>query len=470
MRDLRSIVVIFSTGLLLALTSTCSARSNDIDIQKLNDIRVDENKEVDYFMDLILKDDPDTHLNSINYIKNNWQESYEIMLLEIIYLVQDPTLSARLILLMEQKTNKGFGYDFNKWYRWIWNKDQHITPTYHLFKGRLHKLIDPKFEKYFVDRQASSTIRLDEVRWGGVVQDGIPPLRGPEMITASEADYLQDDNIVFGIAVNGDVRAYPKRILAWHEMFVDEVGGIPVAGVYCTLCGTVILYKTNHNGVQHVMGTSGFLYRSNKLMYDQATQSLWNTLWGEPVMGPLVGKGIKLDYLSVVTTTWGEWKKRHPETKVLSLNTGHRRDYGEGIAYHDYFATDKIMFNVPSLDKRLKNKEEILAIRIPELPLENLAISNKLLLKNPIYEGKIGDVQFVVFTDPTGGNRVYKTRGIHFDTYDSESTAIDSTGEKWTIYEDRLEGANGKVLERIPTHRAFWFGYQAAFPNTKLIK
>ena len=75
---------------------------------------------------------------------------------------------------------------------------------------------------------------------------------------------------MFGLAVNGDVRAYPRRILGWHEMFVDEVGGVPVAGVYCTLCGTMILYKTEVEGVNHELGTSGFLYRSNKLMYDQA--------------------------------------------------------------------------------------------------------------------------------------------------------------------------------------------------------
>ena len=115
------------------------------------------------------------------------------------------------------------------------------------------------------------------MRWGGVKQDGIPPLRQPNMVSAAEADYLQNDNVVFGIAINGDARAYPKRILAWHEMFIDNIGGIDFAGVYCTLCGAVILYKTRHEGIEHKLGTSGFLYRSNKLMYDQDTQSLWNT-------------------------------------------------------------------------------------------------------------------------------------------------------------------------------------------------
>ena len=188
------------------------------------------------------------------------------------------------------------------------------------------------------------------------------------MIPAGEAEYLRDSNVVFGLEVEGDARAYPKRILAWHEMFVDEVGGVPVAGVYCTLCGSMILYETVHDGVAYELGTSGFLYRSNKLMYDRATQSLWNTIWGRPVIGPLADRAIELKRRSVVTTTWGEWKRRHPETTVLSLETGHRRDYSEGAAYREYFATDELMFNVPQLDRRLRNKDEVLALVFSEYP------------------------------------------------------------------------------------------------------
>ena len=96
------------------------------------------------------------------------------------------------------------------------------------------------FAGYFSSDDPKAKIRLDEIRWGGVRQDGIPPLRSPKMINANEAKYLNDDNIVFGLEVNGDSRAYPKRIMAWHEMFVDKVGDTPVAGVYCTLCGSMI--------------------------------------------------------------------------------------------------------------------------------------------------------------------------------------------------------------------------------------
>ncbi len=426
--------------------------------------------EVHYFLDLATTSSKAAQEKILRKIDKNWNTSFEIMALEVMYFGYSSEIGLKIALLLQKKTGQNFGLDFNAWYEYLWNKDPYLHPDYAYFKSQLHKSLDPKFESYFQGRQATSLIRLDEIRWGGVGQDGIPPLRSPTMIPANQASYLEDDHIVFGIEVNGDARAYPKRILAWHEMFVDDVGGIPVTGVYCTLCGTVILYKSEVHGTVHQMGTSGFLYRSNKLMYDQATQSLWSTLEGKPVVGPLVGKGIQMDYLSVVTTTWGEWKKRHPETHVLSLDTGYQRDYGEGIAYQAYFADDNLMFNVPSVNGKLKNKESILAIRLPKYPEQPLAISVKFLQKKPIYQSSIGDQRFVVFTDKTGANRVYDAFNLNFKKFDQNTMAVDANGNTWTIYEDRIENTSGDVRLRIHTFNAFWFGWQAAYPHTKLIK
>jgi len=289
------------------------------------------------------------------------------------------------------------------------------------------------------------------------------------MISIKAADYLDDDNIVFGIEINGDARAYPKRILAWHEMFTDNIGGVEIAGVYCTLCGTVIPFRTNHKGTQYTLGTSGFLYRSNKLMYDKATQSMWSTTRGTPVLGPLVGKGIELEFESVVTTTWGEWRKRHPDTTVLSLTTGHQRDYGEGVAYKEYFSTDRLMFNTPFKDDRLKNKREILALRFAAAPDEQLAIDTEFLDSNHVYENKIGQQAFVVLTDKTGANRVYDPKGLAFKSYDRDSLAVADDGSQWQVEEQWLVAQDGRKLPRLPYHRAFWFGWRAAFPETQLI-
>ncbi|WP_051336167.1 DUF3179 domain-containing protein [Aquimarina latercula] len=424
-----------------------------------------------YFLDFFTSTNPKVHKLAIKHIETNWSESFEILAIESLYFLNHQSTTLKLFNILNKKTRKNYGYDFNKWYQYIWNKKPTYTKEYYSFKAALHKSLDSRFNTYFLNRENLSTIRLDEVRWGGVIQDGIPPLRNPKMISANNARYLNNNDIVFGISVNGDVRAYPKRILAWHEMFTDIVGDTPVAGVYCTLCGTVILYKTEKDGIQYQMGTSGFLYRSNKLMYDQKTQSLWNTLWGKPVIGPLVEKGIELEYLSVVTTTWGAWKKRHPNTTVLSLQTGHKRDYGEGVAYKNYFSTDQLMFSVPKKDKRLKNKQEILAIRLPTETDENIAISSKFLKKNNIYQNQINNKNITVFTDKSGSHRVYFTAKTKFISYNKQSTATDQKGNTWTIYEDRLENNKTKeIAYRLPTHNAFWFGYKAAFPDTKLIK
>lgn len=203
-------------------------------------------------------------------LEAHWRDDLTPMVLEVLHLARDAAVRPRLIRLLEQRTGQRHGGDLDAWYHWLWAREPRQDPGYADFKSALYSLIDPKFRAYFSSRRTAN-VRLDEVRWGGVVQDGIPPLRGPKMIAARDASYLEDDNVVFGLEVAGDVRAYPKRILAWHEMLVDEVGGVPVAGVYCTLCGTMILFETVHDGVAHQLGTSGFLYRANKLMYDQGT-------------------------------------------------------------------------------------------------------------------------------------------------------------------------------------------------------
>lgn len=441
-----------------------------LSFQIVNSQRTSGNEDVDYFLDLIKTTSQAKKDRLFKAIEKNWKPEYTIMAVETMYFGYNSDIGIKMALLLQKKTGQNFQFDFNKWYDYIWNQDPKLLTEYGYFKSQLHKHIDPKFETYFQGHQKTSLIRFDEIRWGGVEQDGIPPLRYPNMIFASQAKYLNDSDIVFGIDVNGDARAYPKRILAWHEMFVDTVGNTPVVGVYCTLCGTVILYKNTVDGKIHDLGTSGFLYRSNKLMYDKATQSLWSTLEGKPVVGPLVNKNIQLDYLSVVTTTWGAWKERHPKTKVLSLNTGHNRDYREGIAYKDYFSDDKLMFNVPFIDKKLKNKASVLAIKLPEYPNKPLAISVDFLKKHPIYETSIMDTNFIVLTDTSGANRVYYTNDLRFKSYDQNNSIKDISGRHWTVFENRLESTSGDILPRINTFNTFWFGWQAAYPNTKLIK
>ncbi len=228
------------------------------------------------------------------------------------------------------------------------------------------------------------------------------------------------------------------------------------------------MYQTEFEGQHYELGTSGFLYRSNKLMYDAKTKSLWSTLQGEPVVGPLVGKGIKLKRHSLVTTTWGEWRQRHPDTTVLPIKTGYERDYSEGAAYKDYFGSQKLMFTVPRDDDRLQNKDQVLALQNES---GQLAISANFLMNHKVYQTKLGDTELVVLTDGSGANRVYQTNGETFFWWNESSAIIDEQDQRWIVTEQQLIAPDGvQSLRRFPAHRAFWFGWHSQYPDTELTK
>ncbi|GEM_PF-184592 len=237
-------------------------------------------------------------------------------------------------------------------------------PGYTAWKGELHaQLLDPRF-KQFLYEGAAATVRVEEVVWGGVKVDGIPALVNPKMAPPEQADYLVDSEPVFGVAINGDARAYPLRILDWHEMANDVVGGKAVALAYCTLCGAGVLYDATVEGKTFQFGSSGFLFRSNKLMYDHETSTLWNQLTGEPVIGKLAMSKLKLKALPVVLTSWGEWKRQHPDTKVLDVNTGYNRPYQVGATYGRYFASPGTMFPVWRQSRALPRKTRVYALQV----------------------------------------------------------------------------------------------------------
>ncbi|MCP4658290.1 MAG: DUF3179 domain-containing protein [bacterium] len=137
----------------------------------------------------------------------------------------------RLVRFLERQTGQRFGGDLRAWRRWYWDRPYRPHPDYALFKAVLYGQVDERMADFFpVD--GKELIRLDEVDWGGVGVNGIPPLDHPKHMAAREADYLKDKHVVFGIEIGGRARAYPKRILAWHEMALDELGGVELAIVY----------------------------------------------------------------------------------------------------------------------------------------------------------------------------------------------------------------------------------------------
>ena len=411
-------------------------------------------------------------------IEAQWRPGYAGMVWDLARLLRPPSPRlmsfVTLLRFLEQQTGQQLGQNLGGWNDWVWAQPYEPHPDYAYLKGQWYSQIDPAFADFF-PRGTASAIRLDEIEWGGVAVNGIPPLEYPERLAAADAGYLADDHVVFGIAMNGEARAYPKRILAWHEMALDRVGGVELTIVYCTLCGTVIPFESMADGRHHRFGTSGMLYRSNKLMFDHGTKSLWNTFEGVPVVGPLVGSGLRLTPHAVVTTTWGEWKARHPATTVLSLDTGHRRNYAEGAAYRAYFSTDALMFQVSRTDPRLNNKEEVVVMRFDDpdsgrrLPL---AITASHLAANRVFHHRFAGRNLVVVTSEAGANRVYDAGDTRFVQPAGAGEVADDAGRVWRVTEAALVLAAdaGVRRARLPAQRAFWFGWYAQFPATELIR
>jgi hypothetical protein len=440
------------------------------------------------FYRTVSRDDGDAS-DALRTIAAGWKHGYTPLLIDLARFLptsrprpapgEDATtfrhpaaiVRARLIRFLERQTGQRFGDDLGRWREWMWALPYDPHPDYATFKGEIYARVDPQMRKFFPAGVAAS-IRLDEIDWGGVRVNEIPPLDHPLTIPAASASYLKGGHIVFGIVINGEARAYPKRILAWHEMARDRIGGVDLTIVYCTLCGTVVPYDSNSGGTVRTFGTSGLLYRSNKLMFDKESMSLWSALDGAPVVGSLAGSGLRLRPHPVVTTTWEEWRAEHPNSTVLSLETGHERDYTEGVAYRDYFATDRLMFRVPRTDSRLKNKDEVLAIRLPGAgrDVQPLAIAVAFLERNPVFHTPMGAYRLVVVTTPGGANRVYEAGDVTFVRLLDGRKLEDRNGRFWRVDEAGLTLDSGETrLARVPAHRAFWFAWYAQFPETMLI-
>jgi hypothetical protein len=374
----------------------------------------------------------------------------------------------RLDWLLTKLTGKDFGNNWIAWSQWLTSQPKvELPPQFLEWKAALFSAaVDPAFGQ-FLYAGMPLRIRIEEIAWGGVKKDGIPALDNPRLIAANEAGYLSEKDLVFGVEINGDARAYPLRIMDWHEMLNDVIGGQPVSLAYCTLCRSGILFDTRTGDRTFTFGSSGLLYRSNKLMYDRETESLWMTIPGEPAGGKLATSGIKLKKLPLVVTTWGDWRGRHPATRVLSPDTGHKRDYSPGAAYGPYFASPDLMFPVPNLDARLKPKEEIFAL---EINGQSKAYALKKLRQTPILHDTLGDVNLVLVTnEKTSAVRAYSAGMRRFSRRDG--LLISDDGQEWEIAEDALHNRRtNERLPRLPGHLAYWFGWASFHPRTSLLK
>ncbi|MYD65175.1 MAG: DUF3179 domain-containing protein [Chloroflexi bacterium] len=373
------------------------------------------------------------------------------------------------------------------WFEWYAGTDLEPPPGFTAWKGQLMSRIDPLFEG-FLYPDAPATIRVEEVVWGGVRVDGIPSLDNPRRLSPEEATYLDPNEPVFGIALNGEAMAYPVRIMDWHELSNDVVGGVPVSLAYCTLCGAAIAFDGRApDGNTYVFGTSGLLYRTNKLMYDRTTRSLWNQFTGRPVIGSLAADpdAVQLDLLPVVTTSWRDWLEQHPETEVLDVRTGHDRVYEVfGQPYGDYFRTEEIRFPAFQRSDELHPKARVYGLRLGGIrkawvidDLVQEQVLNDEFAGSPIVlvaQRGLADVEDILVRIPWpnydyGGEVRSFERGRNtFSPGADPDTVLDEDGAEWTVTEEALVGPDGERLDRVNGHIAFWLGWFLFFPEAEL--
>lgn len=207
---------------------------------------------------------------------------------------------------------------------------------------------------------------------GGPGKDGIPALENPNFGLVQDNNYLQPEDLVLGIKRGDDIRAYPHKILDWHEIVNDRLGDLSLAVTYCPLTGTASAWNRVLDGVETTFGVSGLLYNTNLMPFDRETDSYWSQMRFDCVYGDKRGK--MAEVFQMVETTWQTWANMYPDTRVLTTETGFNRNYFT-YPYGDYRTNDnRLIFPVEFDDQRLGRKERVHAVIVGDVakvyPLE----------------------------------------------------------------------------------------------------
>jgi hypothetical protein len=322
----------------------------------------------------------------------------------------------------------------------------------------------------------------------GQVPDGIPALDSPQFVSVAEADaYLENDEAVVVLNIDGDVRAYPAQILIWHEIVNDVVGGIPVAVTYCPLCNSAVTYERTVQGEVTTFGTSGLLFNSALVMYDRLTESLWTHYNGEAIAGAV--SGVRLEPIPSPLLGWAEFRETFPDGLVLDRDrTGHSRSYGSNpYANYDNPTGFPFLFR-GELDEQIGAQRRVTGVSIEGVAtawtLE--AISDGTAQAT---SGSVGDQAVVIFwkagqataleSGEIAGGRDVGSVGVFVPEADGQALTFaaqgqvfidDQTGSTWNIFGEAVGGPLvGTELVQIPHLDTFWFAWFSYNPGTELI-
>jgi hypothetical protein len=328
-------------------------------------------------------------------------------------------------------------------------------------------------------------IDLNELRSGGPPPDGIPSIDEPKFLTPSEVDFLEENEPVLALDIDGDVRAYPVQILTWHEIVNDTVGGVPVSVTYCPLCNSAVAYDRRVDDQVVEFGTSGMLWNSALVMYDRQTETLWSHFTGEGIVGELTGS--QLETFPVATVPWGVWRDANPDGLVLSRDTGFDRSYGRNpYPGYDDVNNQPFLFD-GEVDGQYTAMTRIVGIEANEAAL---GVPLFVLQEEQVVTAEIGGTEIVVLWQSgtasaldagnvAGGDDIGAT-GVFIPVVDGQDLTLtpteggfidDQTGSTWNILGTAVDGElEGLQLESLTHVDTFWFAWSAFQPDTAIVE
>jgi hypothetical protein len=336
-----------------------------------------------------------------------------------------------------------------------------------------------------VDGAPEPLVDLDEIRSGGPPPDGIPSIDDPKFIGVDAVNFLEENEPVLAVDIDGDVRAYPVQILMWHEIVNDTVGGVPVAVTYCPLCNSAVAYDRRVDGQVLEFGTSGLLWNSALVMYDRQTETLWSHFTGQGIVGELTGT--EIDVFPVATVPWGAWRDAHPDGLVLSRDTGFDRAYGRNpYPGYDDVTSQPFLFE-GDVDGRYTAMTRIVGIEIDD---DALGVPLITLQEDRVVQADVAGAGIVIFWEPgtasaldasdvAGGDDIGATavfvpvadgQALTFSA--SDAGFVDNeTGSTWNLFGQATDGPlAGSTLEAIPHVDTFWFAWSAFRPDSEILE
>jgi hypothetical protein len=311
----------------------------------------------------------------------------------------------------------------------------------------------------------------DEIISGGVPRDGIPAITSPDIISPSEATYMSNNDLVIGVVINGRARAYPVDILNYHEIVNDNLAGRSICVTYCPLTGSGIVFNSIIDGTPLEFGVSGLLFRNNLIPYDRTTESLYSQMFSRGIRGEQNNAPWPL--IPSTRCTWGYWKSIHPDTDVMSRDTGYSKDYNSN-PYGSYPANFSILFPVRFPDNSYHPKHLTLGIRSGEAAL---AVPASELLNAKVANLVFEDIPMAVFYDPGAEMMAAYSPVVGSDTL--QFTSIGGPGvarftdnasnSTWNSAGLAIEGElEGTRLAQIPYYTAYWFAWHDFYPETEV--